>query len=164
MFVTGIILNTIIVLIIARVPIVWILGKSDRWAFCLLTYLPSFQASGTLATGCASLFFALIDPNASYWRFGFPSAILSVFGADFVFASGTIFVAKIVEPNEQSLSGALFQTMNQVSVDMKRDETQAELTLIVDWNSIGRNSHHHHLQSRGRTKFSENGCDCQRQR
>lgn len=96
MFVTGVILNTIVVLVIARVPIVWLL------------------AIGTLATGCASLFFALIQPNATYWRFGFPSAILSVFGADFVFASGTIFVAQIVEPHEQSLSGALFQTMNQV--------------------------------------------------
>lgn len=117
MFVTGIILNTIIVLIIARVPIVWIL------------------ASGTLATGCASLFFALIDPNASYWRFGFPSAILSVFGADFVFASGTIFVAKIVEPNEQSLSGALFQTMNQIGTALGVTVTTIIYNRVVAQNS-----------------------------
>ncbi|KAK0200895.1 efflux transporter [Desarmillaria ectypa] len=117
MFVTGIILNTIVVLIIARVSIVWIL------------------ASGTLATGCASLFFALIDPNASYWRFGFPSAILSVFGADFVFASGTIFVAKIVEPHEQSLSGALFQTMNQIGTALGVTVTTIIYNRVVAQNS-----------------------------
>lgn len=38
-----------------------------------------------------------------------------VFGADFVYAAGTIFVAKIVLPHEQSLAGGLFQTMTQVS-------------------------------------------------
>ncbi|KAK0476081.1 efflux transporter [Armillaria novae-zelandiae] len=117
MFVTGLILNTIVVLIIARVPIVWIL------------------ASGTLATGCASLFFSLIDPNASYWRFGFPSAILSVFGADFVFASGTIFVAQIVEPHEQSLSGALFQTMNQVGTALGVTVTTIIYNRVVAQNS-----------------------------
>ena len=39
---------------------------------------------------------------------------MSVFGADFVFASGTLFVAKVSLPHEQSLAGALFQTMTQV--------------------------------------------------
>lgn len=37
-----------------------------------------------------------------------------VFGADFVYSVGTIFVAKIVLPHEQSLAGGLFQTMTQV--------------------------------------------------
>lgn len=49
-----------------------------------------------------------------YWAFGFPAAICSVIGADFVFAAGTIFVAKIALPHEQSLAGGLFQTMTQV--------------------------------------------------
>ena len=39
--------------------------------------------------------------------------VLSVCGADFVFASGTLFVAKVALPGEQSVASALFQTMNQ---------------------------------------------------
>lgn len=69
---------------------------------------------GTLLTGVANLLFAVIDPDASYWAFGFPAAIVSVFGADFVFASGTLFVAKVCLPHEQSVGGALFQTVTQV--------------------------------------------------
>ena len=61
---------------------------------------------------------AVIIPEAPYWAFGFPAAICSVFGADFVFASGTLYVSKIVEPNEQSLAGALFQTMTQVNTNV----------------------------------------------
>ena len=69
---------------------------------------------GTLFTSFANVFFALIDPNAPYWAFGFPAAIFSVFGADFVFAAGTLFIAKVARPHEQSVAGALFQTMTQV--------------------------------------------------
>ena len=72
-------------------------------------------AFGTIVTGSASLLFALINTSSTYWAFGFPAAVMSVFGADFVFAAGTIFVAKVALPHEQSLAGALFQTMTQVS-------------------------------------------------
>lgn len=67
-------------------------------------------------TGIAGLLFAVIDPSASYWAFGFPSAIVAVFGADFVFPSGTLFVAKVSLPHEQSLAGGLFQTLTQVRI------------------------------------------------
>ncbi|KAF8731224.1 hypothetical protein AX14_005036 [Amanita brunnescens Koide BX004] len=96
MFVTGVLLNITVVLVVHRIPVVWLLGL------------------GTFFTGCGSLFFAVIIPSSPYWAFGFPSAICAVFGADFVFASGTMFVSKIVKPHEQSLSGALFQTMTQI--------------------------------------------------
>ena len=69
---------------------------------------------GTTLTSVASLLFAVINTHAPYWAFGFPAAIVAVFGADFVFASGTLFVAKVSLPHEQSVSGALFQTMTQV--------------------------------------------------
>ncbi|KAJ3001211.1 hypothetical protein NUW54_g6574 [Trametes sanguinea] len=69
---------------------------------------------GTLFTGLANVLFAVIDPAAPYWAFDFPAAILSVFGADFVFATGTLFVAKVCLPHEQSVGGALFQTLTQV--------------------------------------------------
>ena len=49
-----------------------------------------------------------------YWAYGFPSALIIVLGADFVFASGTLFVAKITPPHEQSVAGAVFQAMTQI--------------------------------------------------
>ncbi|KAF7987040.1 hypothetical protein HWV62_163 [Athelia sp. TMB] len=96
MFVTGILCNFAIALSIGRVSLVVII------------------VLGTLLTGTASLLFALINPSSPYWAFGFPAAVIVVFGADFVFASGTIFVAKISLPHEQSLTGALFNTMTQI--------------------------------------------------
>ncbi|KAJ7726975.1 major facilitator superfamily domain-containing protein, partial [Mycena olivaceomarginata] len=71
-------------------------------------------AVGTSFTGIGALLFALIQPSAPYWAYGFPSPIVSVFGADFVFAAGTLFVAKISLPHEQSLAGGIFQTLTQL--------------------------------------------------
>ena len=67
-----------------------------------------------LLTGAANLLFAVIVPSAPYWAFGFPAAIIGVFGADFVFSSGTLFVARVCLPHEQSVGGALFQTLTQI--------------------------------------------------
>lgn len=72
--------------------------------------------AGTTITSIASLLFALIVPSAPYWAFGFPAAVTSVVGADFVFAAGTIFIAKVSLPHEQSVAGGVFQTMTQVGV------------------------------------------------
>jgi len=96
MFPCGIIANVIIALTIGRVDVALIV------------------ATGTLLTGCANLLFAVINPSAPYWAFGFPSACLIVLGADFTFASGTLFIAKISPPHEQSVAGALFQAMTQI--------------------------------------------------
>lgn len=68
-------------------------------------------ALGTGATSIAALLFALIDPSSPYWYYGFPAAITCVFGADFVFAVGTLFIARIAHPWEQSVAGAIFQTV-----------------------------------------------------
>lgn len=43
--------------------------------------------------------------------YGFPAAITCVLGADFAFACGTLFIAKIARPSEQSVAGAIFQTI-----------------------------------------------------
>ncbi|THU82425.1 putative efflux transporter [Dendrothele bispora CBS 962.96] len=96
MFVTGIICNVIVASFVGRVPLV-----------VLIT-------AGTAFTGTASLFFAIINPDAPYWAFGFPSAIFCVFGADFVFASGTLFIATVSAQYEQSVAGAVFQEMTQI--------------------------------------------------
>ena len=39
---------------------------------------------------------------------------MTVFGADFVFATGTLFIARVCMPHEQSVGGALFQTLTQL--------------------------------------------------
>lgn len=81
---------------------------------CLTLLIQPFSVFGTALTSVAGLLFAVINPAATYWAFGFPAAIVAVFGADFVFASGTLFVAKVSLPHEQSLAGGLFQTLTQV--------------------------------------------------
>ncbi|KAA1477463.1 efflux transporter, partial [Dentipellis sp. KUC8613] len=96
MFVTGVLCNIAIAVVIGRIDVALIL------------------MFGTALTGVANIFFAVIQADASYWATGFPSAILCVFGADFVFSAGTIFIAKVSLPHEQSVAGALFQTMTQL--------------------------------------------------
>ncbi|KAG2147770.1 major facilitator superfamily domain-containing protein [Suillus bovinus] len=96
MFVVGCLCNLLVAMFVSKLPLV------------------IFAVSGTLLTASAAVLFALIDPAATYWAFGFPSAILVVFGADFVYTAGTIFVAKIALPHERSVAGALFQTMVQL--------------------------------------------------
>ncbi|KAI0636360.1 efflux transporter [Trametes polyzona] len=96
MFVTGCVCNVIVALVVGHVDVMFLV------------------VIGTVFTGVANLLFAVIDPAAPYWAFGFPGAILSVFGADFVFAAGTLFVAKVCLPHEQSVGGALFNTLTEV--------------------------------------------------
>ncbi|KAI0668013.1 efflux transporter [Trametes maxima] len=96
MFVTGVLCNFVVALVVGHVPLVYLI------------------TIGLLFTGVANLLFGVIDPAAPFWAFGFPAAIVSVFGADFVFATGTLFVAKVCLPHEQSVGGALFQTLTQV--------------------------------------------------
>ncbi|EKM57838.1 uncharacterized protein PHACADRAFT_251711 [Phanerochaete carnosa HHB-10118-sp] len=96
MFITGCICNFTVAVVVGRIDVVFLI------------------VAGTALTAVANLLFAVINVHSSYWAFGFPAAILSVFGADFVFASGSLFVAKISLPHEQSLAGALFQTMSQL--------------------------------------------------
>ena len=96
MFASGIVANVLIALTIGRVDVMYIV------------------AIGTLMTGCADVLFAVINPSAPYWAFGFPAAFLVVLGADFTFASGTLFIAKVSLPHEQSVAGALFQAMTQI--------------------------------------------------
>ncbi|KAJ7620277.1 MFS general substrate transporter [Roridomyces roridus] len=95
MAIAGLACNVFVMLVVSRMPLVVLIS------------------TGTLLTGLAGLLFAIIRPSASYWAYGFPSTIVSVCGADFVFAAGTLFVAKVSLPHEQSLAGGLFQTLTQ---------------------------------------------------
>lgn len=121
--------------------------RSRRWScprcisyWCVLPFPPalflhnlthSLTVCGTTLTAAASLLFALINPSSPYWSFGFPASVISVFGADFVFASGTLFVAKISLPHEQSLAGALFQTMTQLGTSFGLAITTIIYNLIL---------------------------------
>ncbi|KZO95200.1 efflux transporter [Calocera viscosa TUFC12733] len=68
---------------------------------------------GCIGTGLANLLFAVINTSSPYWAFGFPAAVVSVFGADFIFASSTLYGAKIARHHEQSLAGGIFNTVTQ---------------------------------------------------
>ncbi|KAF5359653.1 hypothetical protein D9756_002891 [Leucocoprinus leucothites] len=96
MFVAGVSCNAFVGVMAARLPMM------------------AITAMGTLGTASACILFALINPNATYWAFGFPATVLSVIGVDFVFSSGTLYIAKISLPHEQSLAAALFSTMTQL--------------------------------------------------
>ncbi|KAG1789251.1 major facilitator superfamily domain-containing protein [Suillus plorans] len=98
MFVVGCLCNVLVAMFVGKLPLI------------------VFAVSGTLLTASAAVLFALIDPTVTYWAFGFPSAVLVVFGADFVYSSGTIFIAKIALPHERSVAGAMFQTMAQLGI------------------------------------------------
>ncbi|KAG2031738.1 major facilitator superfamily domain-containing protein [Suillus americanus] len=97
LFVVGCLCNVFVAMFVGKLPLV------------------IFAVSGTLLTASAAVLFALINPTAMYWAFGFPATVIVVFGADFVYSSGTIFIAKIALPHERSVAGALFQTMTQAS-------------------------------------------------
>lgn len=76
-----------------------------------------------LVIGCSvmslsPLLFAVQDASATYWAFGFPASVFSVFGSDLVYASGSIFVARVSLPQEQSLAGGLFNTLAQVGTSI----------------------------------------------
>ncbi|KXN82109.1 hypothetical protein AN958_03163 [Leucoagaricus sp. SymC.cos] len=96
MFVTGVACNAFVGIMAAYIPMI------------VLTLM------GALGTAAACILFAVINPKTTYWAFGFPATILSVFGADLVFSAGSLYIAKVSLPHEQSLSAALFQTMIQV--------------------------------------------------
>lgn len=114
MFVTGCICNLIVALVVGRIDVVFLIGTSPLSDIIHIASLTLSTVAGTALTAVANLLFAVINVRSTYWAFGFPAAIMSVCGADFVFAAGTLFVAKISLPHEQSLAGALFQTMIQV--------------------------------------------------
>ncbi|KAH9172954.1 efflux transporter [Lactarius sanguifluus] len=96
LFVAGIVASVVIALTIMRVTVVYLV------------------ATGTLMTACADVLIAVINPTASFWAFCFPSTFLVALGVDLTFTAGTLFVAKVSHPHEQSVAGALFQAMTQM--------------------------------------------------
>lgn len=96
MFVTGLLINVVVAFVVGIIPFVYLISL------------------GAALTGVANVLFAVVNPAATYWQYGFPAAVLVVFGADFVFPTGTLFIAKVCLLHEQSVGGALFQTLTQL--------------------------------------------------
>ncbi|KAG2341241.1 efflux transporter [Suillus weaverae] len=133
MFIVGCLCNAFVAMFVSKLPLL------------------IFAVSGTLLTASAAILFALIDPSVTYWAFGFLSTVLIVFGADFVYSAGTIFIAKIALPHERSVAGALFQTMTQLGTaaglaistlvfNIVVENESADVGVIV--NSAGTNAPH----------------------
>ena len=64
------------------------------------------------------MFLSLVRDGQSYWSYGFPAAIIVASGASFVYSTGALFIANCALPHEQSVAGALFTVMTQVSVQI----------------------------------------------
>ncbi|GAA5940651.1 hypothetical protein JCM3775_004752 [Rhodotorula graminis] len=94
--VTGFILNVVVAVLASRVP-----------AQILI-------AIGALGTGLAPLLFAVQDYADPYWQWQFPAMILSVFGADFIFACGILYVSQVAGPGHQALAGSIFNMSTQI--------------------------------------------------
>jgi len=113
---------------------------------------------GTSLTASANIFFAVVRPSQSYWAYGLPSAILSVFGADFVFSAGTLFIAKVALPHEQSVAGALFQTMTQVSQQYTNNSVH-RIKRPLARNIVWSGDNDFDLQSHSGDRVGQAGCD-----
>ncbi|PPQ72095.1 hypothetical protein CVT26_006873 [Gymnopilus dilepis] len=96
LFVSGVLCNMFVGFMAARVPVVWLVG------------------CGAAATTIGCLLFAIVDPKKPYWAYEFNATYIAIMGADFVFSSGTLFIAKFALPHEQSMAAALFNTMTQL--------------------------------------------------
>src|SRR5260370_23146876 len=68
---------------------------------------------GCVTASLAPLLFAVIRPSATSWAYGFPAAVAVVFGSDFIFARGSLYVAKVASADEQSGAGGVVYTFVQ---------------------------------------------------
>lgn len=136
MSITGLILNFIVAVVASFAP-----------AQLLI-------AIGALGTSLAPLLFAVMPTNVVYWQFEFPAMILTVLGADFIFAVGCMYGSKIASKDEQGLAGGVFN----VSRVMLRAASRANISCCSDCNSdwhSHRSRHQHHHPSQGHSSRDE---------
>jgi hypothetical protein len=93
-------------------------GDPYMWAyfrtFVFLSDLDPITAIGMAGATIGCVLMATIKPYATYWAFVFPSMVVSVLGSELIYTAGTLYIAKITPPDEQSLAAGIFQTMVQV--------------------------------------------------
>lgn len=96
------------------------LRSSVLVAFVTSQLLSRLRAStiltfGTTSVSLSSLLFAIPIPiHTIYWAYAFPAMVLSVCGADTLFPTLTLFVAKSLPPEDQALGGALINMVGQI--------------------------------------------------
>jgi MFS family permease len=70
---------------------------------------------GTVCVAISALLYAVpIPPRTTYWAFGFPAMCLSVFGADTLYPTLTLFTAQMLPGADQALGGALINAVGQL--------------------------------------------------
>lgn len=70
---------------------------------------------GNMCVAVSCLLMAMpIDPNETYWAYGFPAMCLSVFGADTLFPTLTLFVSRSLPPEDQAMGGGLVNAVGQI--------------------------------------------------
>ncbi|KAL9945873.1 hypothetical protein D7B24_007286 [Verticillium nonalfalfae] len=95
--VVGIVTAFVVALLLSRVP----------------TYLLLVFGNVSMALACV-LFAIPIPSNTTYFAFGLPAMILSVFGADTAWPSLTLFTSKSLPQEDQALGGALINSVGQM--------------------------------------------------
>lgn len=68
----------------------------------------------TSVSTISCLLMALIDINASYWAFAFPSILLNPVGADTLFTIANLLITSVFPAKTQALAGGVFNTVAQI--------------------------------------------------
>jgi hypothetical protein len=116
--ITGLAITFVMGFVVGCVPAIYLLcvSSSNRhipiYSFLFAPVIPT--ALGATAAGIACFLFAVIQVDASYWTFAFPSTILVVCGTNFIFATGALFVARIAHDDEQGVAAGVYHTSSQV--------------------------------------------------
>jgi hypothetical protein len=101
-----------------------------------------------MSISLSSLLFAIpIPTSTSYFAYGLPAMVLSVCGADTLYPTLTLFVAKSLPLEDQSLGGALINTVGQIgraiglaiATAIQTAVTAKELGVTVD--EVGASGH-----------------------
>ncbi|OJJ47958.1 hypothetical protein ASPZODRAFT_64508 [Penicilliopsis zonata CBS 506.65] len=69
---------------------------------------------GALAYAAAFLILSFLKESAPYWAFIFPALVLVVVGADITFNVTNMYVMSSLPPEEQSVAGGIFNTVNKL--------------------------------------------------
>jgi hypothetical protein len=116
MFISGFLCNLVVGFTAAYIPLVWLLGGLfSKFHKSIYSFdIWHTTGAGATATTISCLLFAIIVPSTTYWAYAFFATITSTMGALLVFTTSTLFNAKLALPHEQSMFGALFNTMTHV--------------------------------------------------
>ncbi|ODN84846.1 hypothetical protein L202_00704 [Cryptococcus amylolentus CBS 6039] len=76
---------------------------------------PVLLMMGSISTGIATVLFAVTQDSTIWWSTPFLSTVFDPPGADLTVGIGSVLMSNLVDEDEQSLAGALFQTSLQIA-------------------------------------------------